>query len=97
MAKGDKKRPQYIEKMLVEVNDDLRRRKVKDTGHFPYADPLFSFMTNYLSNNGWYRGWNIHVDREITISTGTKTIRALAGPYCDRDEMTKVMDYVQIW
>lgn len=92
------KRPKYIEKILAEVNDELRRRKVKDTGGFPYADSLFSFWTGYLLHNKWYKGWNIHVDRQVTYSDGSvHTVRALAGPYADRDEQTKADDYVQIW
>ena len=98
MAKGDKKRPKYIENILKEINDDLRRRRVQDSGHFPYGDELFSFWTNYLSSKGWYRGWNIHVDRQVTLSDGSvRAVRALAGPMYMRDEKTKAECYVQIW
>jgi hypothetical protein len=93
-----KKRPQYIEKLIERANDDLRKRKVKDTDHYPYADPLFSYWINFLSENNMYQGWNIHVDKDITLDDGTvHTVRALAGPYDKRDEETKANCYVQIW
>lgn len=98
MAKGDKKRPKYIENILKEVNDDLRRRKVQDCSPYPYADSLFSFWTDYLLTKKWYKGWNIHVDRQVTFADGrVETIRALAGPVSMRDEKTNAECYVQIW
>jgi hypothetical protein len=85
----NKKRPKYIERQLKEVNDFLRANKVQDD----YKNPLFWWWTQYLSANGWYRGWNVHVDRFVD----GKTIRALAGPYNEMDEYTRQNYYNQIW
>ena len=89
----NKKRPAYIEKQLKEVNDFFRSNKVKDD----YNNPLFWWWCNYLSENGWYRGWNMHVDKEIETSEGVKIVRALTGPYNKMDEYTKKNYYNQIW
>ena len=85
----DRKRPQYIEKQLKQVNDFLRDNKVQDD----YKNPLFYWWTNYLSENGWYRGWNVHVDKVLD----GKVVRVLAGPYNSMDEATRRDHYVQIW
>lgn len=87
----DKKRPQYIEKQLKEVNDTLRNIRL----HWDdkYNNDLFQWYTNYLLQHGWYRGFNMHYDKEVTYSDGTtKVIRALAGPDYDKKDY-----YIQIW
>lgn len=87
----NKKRPQYIEKQLSEINDLFRTRKLK--WDEKYEDSLFCWFTAYLSKHGWYRGFNMHYDKEITYSDDTtKVIRALAGP-----EYEKYDYYIQIW
>lgn len=87
----NKKRPQYIKKQLSEINDILRSIRLKFDDK--YNNDLFSWFTNYLLHNGWYRGFNVHYDKEVTMSNGeTKIIRALAGP----DYETKDY-YIQIW
>lgn len=86
-----KKRPQYIEKQLYQINDILRASRMKYDDRFD--NPLFSWFTDYLLQHGWYRGFNMHYDKEVTYSNGTtKIIRALAGP----DYETKDY-YIQIW
>jgi len=87
----NKKRPQYIEKQLNEINDYLRNIRLKFDKK--YDDNLFCWITQYLLSHGWYRGFNMHYDQEVTYSDGTtKVIRALAGP----DYETKDY-YIQIW
>lgn len=87
----NKKRPQYIEKQLSEINDIFRNEKLKWDAH--YENDLFSWFTNYLLHNGWYRGFNVHYDKEVTYSDGTtKVIRALAGPDYEKKDY-----YIQIW
>ena len=87
----NKKRPQYIEKQLSEINDLFRTRKLK--WDEKYNDSLFSWFTQYLLHNGWYRGFNMHYDKEVAMSNGeTKIIRVLAGP-----EYEKYDYYIQIW
>ena len=87
----NKKRPQYIEKQLKEINDIFRSERLKDEDR--YNNDLFTWFTQYLLHNGWYRGFNVHYDMEFTTSNGeTKIIRALAGPdYAKKDY------YIQIW
>ena len=87
----NKKRPQYIENQLKEINDLFRTTRLKWNDH--YENPLFQWFTRHLSEHGWYRGFNMHYDQEVTYSDGTtKVIRALAGPdYENRDY------YIQIW
>ena len=87
----NKKRPQYIEKQLKEINDYLRNIRLKFDKK--YDDSLFCWFTQYLLFNGWYRGFNMHYDQEVTYSDGTtKIIRALAGPEYENKDY-----YIQIW
>ena len=87
----NKKRPQYIEKQLSEINDYFRNIRLKFDKK--YDDSLFCWFTQYLSSNGWYRGFNVHYDQEVTYSDGTtKVIRALAGPDYENKDY-----YIQIW
>ena len=87
----NKKRPQYIEKQLKQINDVLRSKKMKYEDRF--SDSLFGWFTDYLLQHGWYKGFNMHYDQEVIYSDGTtKVIRALAGP----DYETKDY-YIQIW
>ena len=87
----NRKRPQYIEKQLNEINDILRNIRMKYNDR--YSNDLFSWFTTYLLRNGWYRGFNMHYDKEITSSDGsTKVIRALAGPDYEKKDY-----YIQIW
>lgn len=87
----NRKRPQYIKKQLNEINDILRETRMKYEDRF--TNPLFTWFTNYLLHNGWYRGFNMHYDKEITFSDGsTKVIRALAGPDYGKKDY-----YIQIW
>lgn len=87
----NKKRPKYILKQLQEINDILRATRMKYDDRF--SNPLFSWFTDYLLHNGWYRGFNMHYDQEVTYSDGTtKVIRALGGP-----EYEKYDYYIQIW
>ena len=87
----NKKRPQYIEKQLHEINDVLRSTRMKYDDRF--SNDLFCWFTDYLLHHGWYRGFNMHYDKEVKYSDGTtKVIRALAGPdYVKKDY------YIQIW
>ena len=87
----NRKRPQYIKKQLNEINDILRetRMKYEDT----FTNPLFTWFTNYLIHNGWYRGFNMYYDKKITFSDGsTKVIRALDGIKYENYDY-----YIQIW
>jgi hypothetical protein len=87
----DRKRPQYIEKQLEEINDVLRSIRLKFDDK--YNNDLFNWYTSYLSKNGWYRGFNMHYDQEIRYADGTvKVIRALAGPDYEKKDY-----YIQIW
>lgn len=92
---ANKKRPKYIENILKLVNDDLRRRKVQDY----YKDPLFCFAIFDLvpSSKGWYRGFNMHIDRYIDTKEGKKLVRALTGPTNELPEEDKPNWYVQVW
>ena len=87
----NRKRPQYIEKQLNEINDILRETRMKYEDRF--TNPLFTWFTNYLLRNVWYRGFKMHYDNDITFSGGsTKVTRALGGPkYATYDY------YIQIW
>lgn len=86
-----KNRPQYIEKQLSEINDYFRNIRLKFDKK--YDDSLFCWFTQYLSSHGWYRGFNMHYDKEVTYSDGTtKVIRALAGPDYENKDY-----YIQIW
>ncbi len=86
-----KKRPQYIEKQLQEINDYFRNTRLKFDNK--YNDTLFCWITSYLLEHKWYRGFNMHYDKEVTYSDGTtKIIRALAGPDYEQKDY-----YIQIW
>lgn len=94
MAKGDKKRPKYVEKQLQELNDYFRYMRVQEY----HDNPLFYWWCNYLSSNKWYRGFNFHIDREIRLSDGTtKTVRALTGPTRELPMEDQPNWYIQIW
>jgi len=87
----NKKRPQYIEKQLSEINDVLRAKRLKYEDK--YNDSLFSWFTQYLLSHGWYRGFNMHYDKEVKYSDGTtRVLRALAGPDYEKKDY-----YIQIW
>jgi len=87
----NKKRPQYIEKQLKEINDILRSTRMKYDDQF--SNYLFSWFTDHLIQHGWYKGFNMHYDVEVENSDGTtKIIRALAGP-----DYKKKDYYIQIW
>ena len=87
----NRKRPQYIEKQLNEINDILRKTRMKYEDRF--TNPLFTWFTNYLLRNGWYRGFNMHYDKKITFSDGsTKVIRALDGIKYENYDY-----YIQLW
>ena len=89
--KQNRKRPQYIEKQLNEINDILRETRMKYEDRF--TNPLFTWFTDYLLHNGWYRGFNMHQDKEITFSDGsTKVNRSLAGADYEKKDY-----YIQIW
>ena len=83
----DKKRPQYIEKQLSDINDYFRNIRLKFDKK--YDDSLFCWFTQYLLSNGWYRGFNMHYD--FTTNDG-RVIRALAGPDYENKDY-----YIQIW
>ena len=85
------KRQKYIIKKLCEINDILRATRMKYEDRF--TNPLFGWFTDYLLHNGWYRGFNMYYDKEVTCSDGsTDVIRALAGP-----EYKNYDHYIQIW
>jgi len=85
---NNRKRPQYIEKQLNEINDIFRSIKLKDEDR--YNNDLFTWFTNYLLHNNWYRGYNMYVD--MTDTNGEFLGRGLAGPdYKNKDY------YIQIW
>ena len=87
----NKKRPKYIVKQLQEINDILRATRMKYGDHF--SNPLFRWFTDHLLHNGWYRGFNMYYDKEVTNSDGTtKVIRSLVGPDYEKEDY-----YVQIW
>ena len=83
----NKKRPQYIENQLKNINDALRSSRVKWDDH--YTNPLFQWFTTYLLHHGWYRGFNTHYD--VTTENG-RVIRALTGPDYENYDY-----YIQIW
>lgn len=87
----NKKRPQYIEKMIKDINDHFRSIRLKDGDQ--YNNDLWNWFTCYLLDKSWYRGYNMYVDKVVTLSDGTaKSIRALAGiDYAEEDY------YLQIW
>ena len=86
----NRKRPQYIVKQLHEINDILRATRMKYEDRF--TNPLFGWFTDYLLHNGWYHGFNMYYDKEVTYSDGsTNVIRALAGP-----EYENYDHYIQI-
>ena len=58
-----KNRPQYIEKQLQEINKIFRAERLKFDGR--YDDTLFMWFTNHLLKHGWYRGFNMYVDRTV--------------------------------
>lgn len=86
MAK-QKKRPQYIENQLKEINDIFRVKRLKYEDK--YNDPLFSWFTQHLLEHGWYQGFNMHHD--VTLDDG-RIIRALCGT-----EYESMDYYIQIW
>jgi len=87
----NKKRPQYIEKQLKEINDLFRNNRLKYNDR--YTNDLFNWFTQYLLDHNWYRGFNMHYDQEVTCSDGTtKVIRSLAGPDYEKKDY-----YIQIW
>ena len=87
----NKKRPQYIERQLKQINDVLRSKRMKYEDH--YSDNLFRWFTDYLIQHGWYKGFNMHHDVEVNNPDGTtKIIRALCGT-----EYETMDYYIQIW
>lgn len=66
----NKKRPKYVEDMLVKVNEHLRFHKVKEQ-----HNDLFAFMCDYLLHKGMYRGFNFY----YTENYNGKYYSVLAG------------------
>ena len=87
---ANKKRPQYIEKQLSEINGILRANRLKYEDK--YNDSLFCWFTQHLLKHGWYRGFNMHYDKEVIIDGKSEIIRALGGT-----EYEKYDYYIQIW
>ena len=84
---ANKKRPQYIEKQLKEINDCLRTKRLRWEDH--YTDSLFQWFTSYLLHNDWYRGFNTYYD--VKNEDGT-VARVLTGPDYENKDY-----YIQIW
>ena len=89
----NKKRPQYVEKMLEEINNYLRQNKIQN--HF--NNDLFGFIVHYLSEHGWYRGWNTHIDKYLDINGEKKLVKALTGPVNNLSPEEQSEWYIQIW
>jgi len=83
----DRKRPQYIENQIKEVNEYIRSKRLKDKEQ--YNDSLWCWFTQYLLENGWYRGYNMYIDHVLDDGT---VVKILAGQdYSSKDY------YLQIW
>ena len=87
---ANKKRPQYIENQLKEINDLLRATRLKYENK--YDDNLFNWFTNHLLHHGWYRGFNMYYDKDVIIDGKSEVVKVLAGP-----EYEKYDYYIQIW
>ena len=82
-----RKRPQYIIKMLKDINADLRARKLKYEDH--YEDSLFQWCVSYLLHNHMYNGFNMYYDKKDKYGN---VVSVLAGPNYDEYDY-----YLQIW
>ena len=80
----NKKRTNYVQEMINEVNAYLRFRKVKSA-----SDTLFVFATSYLLKKKMYEGYNFYKD--MTMPDGETIVPILAGS-CKEDEF----EYLQI-
>ena len=85
---SNRKRPQYIEKQLNEINDIFRSIKLK--WEDKYNNDLFMWFTTHLSQHGWYRGFNMYVD--MVDENGEFLGRGLAGTDYENKDY-----YIQIW
>ena len=90
-----KKRPQYLEKFIAQANDYFREFKIQDY----YKDSLFNFLTCRVltSANGYYRGFNFHMDKYVTVNGEQQLVRALTGPPEKLPQELKDQWYIQIW
>ena len=71
-----KNRPQYIENQRQDINKIFRAERLKFDAK--YDDTLFMWFTNYLLDNGWYRGFNMFIDRTVMDpNTGVEVTKSV--------------------
>ena len=70
MAKN-KKRPQYVQEIVDEINEFFYHKKEKNA----HCD-LAIWLDHYLLKKGMYRGYNFYIDKTLTDG---KTYKMLAG------------------
>ena len=70
MAKN-KKRPQYVQEIVDDINEIFYHKKEKNA----YCD-LAIWLDHYLLKKGMYRGYNFYIDKTLTDG---KTYKMLAG------------------
>ena len=83
MAKN-KKRPQYVQEIVDEINEIFYHKKEKNTN----CD-LAIWLDHYLLNKGMYRGYNFYIDKTHTDGTTYKVLAGSSDP--------NVYEYIQFY
>ena len=83
MAKN-KKRPQYVQEIVDEINEIFYRKKEKNV-----LCDLAIWLDHYLLNKGMYRGYNFYIDKTHTDGTTYKVLAGSSDP--------NVYEYIQFY
>ena len=83
MAKN-KKRPQYVQEIVDEINEIFYRKKEKNA-----LCDLAIWLDHYLLKKGMYHGYNFFIDK---THTDGKTYKVLAG-----SSDPNVYEYIQFY
>lgn len=74
MAKN-KKRPQYVQEIVDEINEIFYRKKEKNA-----LCDLACWLDHYLLKKGMYRGYNFYIDKTHIDGTTYKTLAGSSDP-----------------
>ena len=83
MAKN-KKRPQYVQEIVDEINEIFYRKKEKNA-----LCDLAIWLGSYLLKKGMYRGYNFYIDKTHTDGTTYKVPAGSSDP--------DVYEYIQFY
>ena len=71
----NKKRPQYVQEIVDEINEIFYRKKEKNS-----LCDLAIWLDHYLLKKDMYRGYNFYIDKTHTDGTTDKVLAGSSDP-----------------